>query len=105
MAINPVDWNNAMTRTQDYNTIKHNEDTKGFVDQSNFQTSLKKEVDNKLSQVHKKDDTEYNQKKFDAKDKGQNEYSGNGGSKRKSDDNNHKQDGLKGSISHFDVQI
>lgn len=105
MAINPVDWNNAMTRTQDYNTIKHNEDTKGFVDQSNFQTSLKKEVDSRMSQVHKKDDAENNKKKFDAKEKGQNEYNGNGGTRKKTVKSQLKQDGLKGNITHFDVQI
>ena len=106
MAISPIDLGNAMTRTQDYATIKQNEDNKGFVDQSNFQSNLKKEVDNRLNQVQRKDGTEFNNKKFDAKEKGSNEYFGDGGKKKSVKENTADKERvvLKNS-GHFDVHI
>lgn len=82
MAISPLLYNSTVTRMQDVTSIKHNEDVKGMVDQANFQTSFHKEINTKLNQVHKSDNTEYHQKKFDAKDKGDNEYAGDGGKRR-----------------------
>lgn len=83
MAISPLVFNGSVTRMQDVSTMKHNEDMKGMVDQTNFQTTFNKQIDNKLNQVHRSDDTENHQKKFDAKEKGDNEYKGDGGKKRK----------------------
>lgn len=104
MAINPIDLNHAMTRTQDYTTMKHNEDMKGVVDQSNFHINMKKEVESKFTQVRKKDEAEYNQRKFDAKEKGDNEYYGNGEKKKK--DSGKMQDKVTiKSVHHFDVTI
>lgn len=102
--INSIDLNNAMTRTNDYLTIKHNEDVKGSVDQSNFQQSLNKEVELKLSTVERKDDAELAEKRFDAKEKGSNEYQGNGGQNRKKKEQPTEKMTVKG-VSHFDMSI
>lgn len=83
MAISPMMFNGSVTRMQDVTQVKHNEDMKGMVDQTNFQNTFHKQIDNKLNQVHQSDNAENRQKKFDAKDKGDNEYSGDGGKKRK----------------------
>ena len=87
MAISPLMFNGSVTRMQDITPVKHNEDMKGIVDQTNFQNTVHKQIDNKLNQVHQSDNAENRQKKFDAKDKGDNEYSGDGGQRRKKDKN------------------
>lgn len=86
MAISPLMFNGSVTRMQDVTQIKHNEDIKGAVDQANFQNTFHKQIDSKMTQVHQSDNTENRQKKFDSKEKGDNEYSGDGGKKRKHDD-------------------
>ena len=87
MAISPMMFNGSVTRMQDITPVKHNEDIKGMVDQTNFQNTFHKQIDNKLNQVHQSDNAENRQRKFDAKDKGDNEYTGDGGQKRKQEKN------------------
>ena len=83
MAIGPLTLNGSMQRLQDVSTIKHNEDSKVFVDQNNFQTQFNKQIDHRLNQVHKSDNADKQSKKFDAKEKGNGTYSGDGGKNRK----------------------
>lgn len=82
MAISPILYNGSVTRMQDVTPIKQNEDMKGMVDQTNFQNTFHKQIDHKLNQVHQSDNAENHQRKFDAKEKGDNEYKGDGGKKR-----------------------
>ena len=83
MAIGPVELNGAMTRLQDITSQKHNENVKGAVDQTNFQAEFKKEIDTRLNQVHKGDDPKNGNTRYDAKEKGNGSYEGDGGRKRK----------------------
>lgn len=85
MSINRIEIQGQITRAQDYTTIKHNQDNKGMVDQTNFQSQFHKAVDNKMTQVHHGENTENENKRFDAKDKGNGQYTGDGGSKRRKD--------------------
>ncbi len=73
----------AVTRSQDYTTVKHNEDNKGFVDQTNFSQQVQKNTQQQIRQVHDSDDAEWHQQNPDAKEKGRNEYQGDGGRRRK----------------------
>ncbi len=82
MAIGSISLQGQITRAQDFSTLKQNEDNKVTVDQGNFQTHFNKEVKQNLSRVHQSDDTENQNKKFDAKEKGDNEYAGDGGRRR-----------------------
>lgn len=75
----------TLTRTQDYTTIKHNEDNKGFVDQTTIGQQVQKNTEQRIREVHRSDNADWHNKKFDAKDKGSNEYSGDGGKKRRGD--------------------
>lgn len=104
MPITPVEWNSVMSNTQDFTTVRHHEEMKGMVDQSNFQSTLDKEVDNRVNQVRNKDDAQMNEHKFDAKEKGSNQYNGNGGSARKQKAAPVDKVTVKG-ISHFDMTI
>lgn len=83
MAIGFVELQGQITRAQDFTTIKHNEDTKGMVDQTNFSQQVTKQVEKQAQRVNEQDKTENRQKKHDAKEKGSNEYHGDGGRNRK----------------------
>lgn len=110
MAIGQIELNTAMTRIQDYATQKHNEDQKSTVQQSQVQNQLHKELASDMKQVVKTDQTEYqnrtmyHNKKFDAKEKGSNSYSGDGGKHRKKDE---KSDGkvIVKKQGGFDIKI
>lgn len=81
MAVGPIEMS-TIARAQDYTTIKHNDDNKVFVDQANFGQQLTKNVEQMTKQVHSSDDSDWQNKKFDAKEKGNNAYHGDGGQKR-----------------------
>lgn len=107
MAIGPVELNGVISRTQDYSTLKQNEDNKGMINQQNFQNSFEKEVETRSQQVNKQDETRREERKFDAKEKGDNEYAGNGG-KGKNKEKEKKNTGGKVVVkghSSFDIKI
>lgn len=83
MAIGPMQLNGVMTRTQDYTLIKQNEDMKPVMDQAAFQNTMQKTIEKKLTTVKESDETDTYQRKQDAKEKGKNEYRGDGGRNRR----------------------
>lgn len=83
MAIGFVEMQGQITRAQDFTTVKHNEDTKGLVDQSNFGQQMTRQVERQAQRVNEKEKAENRQNKFDAREKGSNEYHGDGGRNRK----------------------
>lgn len=105
MAIGPVEMNGMISRTQDFTTIKQNEDNKGMIDQNNFQNQFKQEINHQMNRVQKGDDAKQEQKKYDAKEKGNGQYSGDGGKNKKKKEE--KPEGkviIKGKSS-FDMKI
>ena len=105
MTISRVELQGQVTRAQDFTTIKQNEDNKGLVDQTNFHRQFDRTVDERLRQVHQGDRAENEGRRFDAKEKGNGSYSGDGGQKRKKEEK--ERDGrvvLKGQGS-FDIKI
>lgn len=106
MAIGQIEIQGQITRAQDFTTYKHHEDTKGMVEQSNVGTQFAKQVENQLAKVNRGEQTEYQNKKFDAKEKGSNEYNGDGGRGKKKE-KKEEPDGkviLKG-IGKFDISL
>lgn len=106
MAIGPIELQGTIARTQDFSTLKQNEDQKGLIDQSNFQNQFSKELNNRPHQVNHQDNADYHNRKFDAKEKGDNQYSGNGGKNRNR--KKPEEDGkvlVKKSQQGFDVKI
>ena len=83
MAIGFVEMQGQITRAQDFTSIKHNEDTRPMVEQANFGQQMIKQVERQANRVNQGEKPEYHEKKFDAKDKGSNEYYGDGGKSRK----------------------
>lgn len=83
MAIGPMQLNGVLTRTQDFTQIKQNEDMKPVTDQAVFQNAMQKTVEKKLTQVRQSDETDTYRRRQDAKEKGKNEYHGDGGKNRR----------------------
>lgn len=74
----------AITRSQDYTTLKQNDDNKGIMQQSNLVQNMHREENIKTRQVNHSDNTEWMNKKFDAKEKSNSAYGENDkGKKRK----------------------
>lgn len=72
----------TIARTQDYTAIKHNQDAKGLIDQTVIGQQTQKQIMERTKQVNEGDNTQWQNRQFDAKEKGDNEYSGNKGKKR-----------------------
>lgn len=72
----------TIARSQDYSNIRHNETTKVMTDQSNLVAREQKDTQQKAKQVREGENTDWHNRKFDAKEKGSNEYSGDGGKQR-----------------------
>ena len=106
MAINPIEFHGTITRAQDMTTMKHNEDQKGMLHQSNFQVKMEKQVEHQLSSVRTSDNADKKKDQTDAKEKGNGQYTGDGGMNRKKDHSISEKDKVlrKGS-SHFDISI
>jgi hypothetical protein len=106
MAIGPIELNGALQRVQDIATIKQNQDNKAIVNQSAFQDTFSKEIEAHSTRVTDPDETDKEQRKFDAKDKGDNEYSGDGGKNQKQNARK-KTDRMviKGQSGSFDIKI
>lgn len=86
MAINPINIA-TVARTQDFSTIKHNEDNRSAMTQISMGQQEDKNLKLRSQQVVKKEETKWQQKKFDAKEKGDNQYGGDGGKKRSRNQN------------------
>lgn len=83
MAIGFVEMQGQITRAQDFTSIKHNDDIKPMVEQENFGQQMTKQIERQASRVNEGKQSEFHDKGFDAKEKGSNEYNGDGGRSRK----------------------
>ena len=110
MAIGHIELNAAMTRIQDYTAQKHNEDQRGAIQNDHMQNHFTKELKQDMKQVVKTDQseyqnkTQYQNKKFDAREKGSNQYTGDGGKNRRQKEDAKSKD-LPGQYSGFDIKI
>lgn len=73
----------TIARTQDFTTIKHNEDAKGTVMQVTAQTQGEKEINQRTRQVNDTEGVIYHRSNPDAKEKGNGTYAGDGGRNRR----------------------
>ena len=105
MAIGFVEMQGQITRAQDFTSIKNNEDAKGMVEQANVGQQMTKQIDRQVKRVNKGDQPEYHERKFDAKDKGSNEYHGDGGKARKKPGQNSDGKVLMKKAEHIDFSV
>lgn len=81
MAVGTIQ-NATIARVQDYSTIKQNEDNKGLISQINISQDREEDNQQKARQVRSGEETNWQNKRHDAKEKGSNEYRGDGGKNR-----------------------
>ncbi|MFG6368621.1 MAG: hypothetical protein K1W16_09385 [Lachnospiraceae bacterium] len=83
MAISPILLNGSIQQTDNvlHNQVKQVE--KGVVDQGNIQVQAERKEQQMAKQVVHADETLFKEERFDAKEKGHNGYSGDGGKRRK----------------------
>lgn len=101
MAFGAIDLT-TVSRAQDYSPIKQNEDNKGQIIQSNGQQQVDKNETQKNREVHSGEDTRWAQHNPDARNKGNGEYAGDGGQKRKKPKDRVV---VKGKPSGFDIKV
>lgn len=64
----------TMQRSTEEAAMKHNEDNKSVVNQMNAHQVLEKTAEQKAKDVNTKDNADYNQENYDAKEKSNGEY-------------------------------
>ena len=83
MAVSPIVMNGMLPASQDISIIKQADDSKAAIMQGNTEVRAERQAEEKVSTVREGDNVENNMKGFDAKEKGDNEYEGDGGMRRK----------------------
>lgn len=106
MIVRPVVIQGTVQNSQNMTSVKHGENAKPMVEQANIAVSTQKEVKLKSENVIKKDDVDKGNEKFDAKEKGKNEYYSVKVKKKKQDMSSNTECSVmvKG-MSSFDVKI
>ena len=100
MSIRPVVLNGMIQRTQDVGNLKQQED--------NIQIEQQKHEDQLTHRVQDPEEKENDGYRYDAKEKGNNEYEGESGRHKKRREEEPENEGkviLKGQGSHFDIKI
>lgn len=95
----------TIARTQDYTTIKHNEDNKGALTQMTVSAQADKDNEQKARKVNNSEESQWQNKKFDAREKGSNSYDSDGGRNRKKKEQQEKMVVKGGSYQGFDMKI
>lgn len=99
----PVEFNGAINRTTDYAGMRQNEQARPQIEHTNLQIQLDKTIERNSEMVVRENNAEWKNEKFDAKEKGKNEYV----DLRKKKKNGDKEDG-KVSVKKpmtFDMKI
>ena len=104
MAIGPIELQGTIARTQDFTTIKQNEDQKGLINQSNMQQQFNKEIKDRPHQVSQQENADFMNRKFDPQEKGDNQYAGDGGKNRQKRKEEEGRVVIKGQTG-FDIKI
>lgn len=95
----------TITRTQDYTTMKHNEDAKAFVDQNYLGQQAERTAQQRAKTVVDSQNPEWQNKRQDAREKGSNEYVGDGGRKRNRNKSNETDRVVEKGRGGFDMKI
>ena len=83
MALSPILFNGTIQATQDVSMLKMHDDSHAAILQDNSFHKVEEEQDHKVHSVREADDTELNEKGYNASEKGDNEYTGDGGRNRR----------------------
>lgn len=81
MAFGSIEFT-TISRAQDYSTVKQNEDNHASLQQNLISSQNEKTQMRRMRDVNEADDSRWTNEKFDARDKGKQQYQGNGGRNR-----------------------
>lgn len=107
MSVKPLVMNGMIQSTQDISAMKQNEDNKPIVQQQNIQIHQRQQEEHLQQQVQKSQESEREEYRYDAREKGNNNYEGNS-RKKKQHKKETEEDGkviFKGQGSSFDVKV
>ena len=95
----------SIPRTQDYTTMKQNEDNKGAFQQMTLGEHAQKQSEQRTREVHSSDNADWYTGQYDAKEKGNGHYDRE--ERKKKDKKQQKADNvyLKGQTSGFDIKV
>lgn len=105
MIVRPVVIQGTVQNSQNMTSVKHGEDVKPMVEQANIAVSNQKEVQHKSEIVIRREDVDMGKEKFDAKEKGKNEYYSVKVKKKKNTNGNKEGNVAVKSAGSFDVKI
>lgn len=107
MSIRPVEFNGMIQNTHDASTVKHNQEHRPVLEQQILQSEHVKQEHNMAHKVSRAEEKTNDARRYDAKDKGDNQYDGDGGKKRQKEKKDVKEDKVMLKTEHhsFDVKI
>jgi len=82
MAFGSIEFT-TISRAQDFTAIKQNEDNKAFIDQTNLGHQALQTEEVKANTVTDSQNADWHNNRQDAREKGDNEYAGDGGKHRR----------------------
>lgn len=100
--ISPIEFSGIVQRANDISTMKQNEDSKPMLDQNHISQTIHKHTEHLTQEVAKKDNADGRKEKFDAKEKGKNQYSRQGQKNRKKQEDKVV---VKNANTGFDIKI
>ncbi len=101
MPINPMD----IMKSQEVSQLKHIDIQRNQHEQVQIGRSFQNVIRNEQTKTHEADKSENNEYRYDAKEKGKNNYSGNGGRGKKKEEENKKNTKGSAKPGGFDVLI
>ncbi len=105
MGVSPIEMSQMFSRTQDISPIKQHEDNKPLLDQNTFQHQFQKQVEDHSRKVIDPNKATQDEYDYDAKKKGNGEYSGNSKKKKRSNKEKDEKDKEPGEKRGFDIRI
>lgn len=103
--IRPIDFSGMVQRTNDISTLKQQQDAKPVQDQSNIAQNVHKNVEHATKEVAKKDNADYAEQKYDAKEKGKNQYVRLDSKRKKKDTKTQEKSSSSIAYRGFDMKI
>ena len=103
MSINRIDFQGAFMRTGDQHNVKAADNSRVNADQNIFQNQFEKEREEKSTSVIETTDANKSQGKFDAREKGKNEY--HDGRKKDKKGRDDKESELEGAVLRLGGQV
>lgn len=105
MTIRPMDMSGMIQRVEDVGAIKHQEDSKVNIDQQNIQHDVVKHEEKLTKEVHHADDSNQPEYRYDAKEKGKNQYQQGKKNKKRQQEKTEGKVVKKHSTGSIDIKI